>query len=67
MTTYMVCDGDGTAITDGLQEHEAHRVAQRIANDRDESVWLSMSDSDGAEEIKPEKDWRIVDRLATED
>ena len=54
-TTYMVCDGDGNALTDGLQEHEALRVAQRIANSRGESVWLSDRESDGmGEEIEPE-------------
>lgn len=55
MTTYTVCDENGNALTDGLQEHEATRVAQRMANSRGESVWLSESDSDGAgDEIEPE-------------
>lgn len=57
--TYMVCDADGYALTDGLQDpaicDEAHRVAQSIANRRLESVWLSPSDSDDmGEEIEPD-------------
>ena len=55
--TYMVCDGNGNQITDGLQQHEAHRVAKRIANSRGESVWLSENTSpDMGEEIAPEQD-----------
>lgn len=55
MSTYMVCNAEGYAETDGLQEHEARMVAQRIANDKGESVWLSQSDSDEmGEEIVPE-------------
>jgi hypothetical protein len=53
--TYMVCDGNGNQITDGLQEHEARQVAQCIANSRGESVWLSASDSsEMGEEFEPE-------------
>ena len=56
MTTYMVCDGNGNALTDGLQDHEAAQVAQRMANSRSESVWLSESDSDGmGKEFRPTK------------
>jgi hypothetical protein len=54
--TYMVCDetGGGHTLRDGLQEHEARHIAQRIANRRAESVWLSESDSeDMGEEIEP--------------
>jgi hypothetical protein len=52
--TYMVCDEDGYALTDGLQEHDAREVAQRMANERGESVWLSRSGSDGmGDEIVP--------------
>lgn len=54
MTTYTVCDGHGNACTDGLQEHEAARIAQSIANRRGESVWLSESGSDDlGEEVEP--------------
>ena len=59
--TYMVCDGDGYALTDGLQEHEAERVAQSMANDRLESVWLSESDSeDEGEEFAPDERNSVV-------
>jgi hypothetical protein len=55
MTTYMICDGDGNALTDGVQEHEADRIAQNIANRRGQSVWLSPSDSDDiGTEFEPE-------------
>lgn len=53
MTTSMVCDGNGFAITEGLQEHEARSVAQSIANRRGESVWLVTDDSE--EEIESEQ------------
>ena len=54
MTTYMVCDGHGNALTDGLQEYEAESVAQLIANTLWESVWLSASDSEDMDEFEPE-------------
>ena len=38
--TYGVDDGDGNAITDGLQAHDAEQVAQKIADERGESVYL---------------------------
>jgi len=55
MTIYMVCDDNGNALTNGLQEHEAHRIAQAIADRRGESVWLSANDDpdDSGEEITP--------------
>jgi hypothetical protein len=69
MKTYMVCDGDGYALTDGLQEHEATRVAQSIANHRLESVWLSENDSESmGEEIEPDTSDPIIEaRLALAD
>jgi hypothetical protein len=55
MTTYMICDDNGDAITSGLQEHEAARIAQRIANRRSETVFLSTENSDDeSEEFSPE-------------
>lgn len=55
MTTYMICDEDGFALTDGAQESEARSMAQRLANEREESVWLSESASEGAgEEFPPQ-------------
>jgi hypothetical protein len=54
MATYMVCDADGYALTDGLQEHEARAVAQRMADSRGERVWLSAHGEDGeGEEFEP--------------
>ena len=65
MTTYMVCDEDGYALTDGLQGpeicDEARKVAQSIANQRLESVWLSPSDSSElGEEFEPDEDDAVV-------
>lgn len=54
MSMYMICDGDGYALTDGVQEHEAARVAQRIANRLGRSVWLSAEGSDESQEVEPE-------------
>ena len=47
MATYMICDQDGYALTDGLQSHEVRQVAQEMANEREEPVWFSQSDADG--------------------
>jgi hypothetical protein len=65
MGTYMICDSDGYAMADGLQEREAREIAQGIATRRGESVWLvpSGSDEDG-EEIKPEEDQRVITNIA---
>ena len=51
--TYTVCDGHGTALTTGLEAHEAERVAQRMATERRESVWMSGPDIEGDREITP--------------
>jgi len=56
---YMVCNEDGYALTDGLQEHEARRVAQEMADWRGKSVWLSAHGSDVddlGEEFSPNGD-----------
>jgi hypothetical protein len=64
MATYMVSDGDGNALTDGLQQHEAKRVAHSIANRRCESVWLSKSgSSDTGTEIEPDDLDEIEEKL----
>jgi hypothetical protein len=67
MTTYMIVSGDGNEITDGLQSpevsDEARQIAQRIANDRRESVWLCRSDgveSDDDEEFEPQSSKEIL-------
>lgn len=46
MTTYSIDDGHGTRLTTGLQPHEAHRVAQRMADDRHETIYLYAGDED---------------------
>ncbi|WP_158859729.1 hypothetical protein [Rhodoplanes serenus] len=53
MTTYMITDSQGQAITAGLQSDEAHRVAQQIADERGASVWLSPETEGEAIEIEP--------------
>lgn len=53
-TIYMVCDGDGTMICDGLQEHNARKIAQEWANDLHQSVWLSAHGSEDREEFAPD-------------
>lgn len=45
---YSIDDAHGQRITAGLQEHVARQVAQRIANERGETVYL-YQDGDGAE------------------
>lgn len=56
MTTYSIDDGHGNRITAGLSERLAPAVAQRLANERGESVWLyDATDRGGeAEEVTPE-------------
>lgn len=43
MTTYSINDGHDNQITTGLQEHEWERVAQEIADERGETVYVSPS------------------------
>lgn len=55
MTTYAIDDAHSQLITTGLAEHDARKVAQRIADRRGESVWL-YEETVGAceaEEIAP--------------
>jgi hypothetical protein len=59
MMFYVICDEDGHAITDDVQEHEVRQMAQRLANQRGKSVWIYPSDDDGrtalGEEVQPEE------------
>jgi hypothetical protein len=59
MIFYVICDEDGHAITDEVQEHEVRQMAQRLANQRSKSVWIYPSDDDGrtalGEEVEPEE------------
>ena len=50
---YNIDDGFGNQITVGLQPHQARRVAERIANERGESVFLYKAGEDESEEIAP--------------
>lgn len=51
---YAIDDGNGDQITTGLRACEAQRVAQRIADERGDSVWLYEVGSDApADEIAP--------------
>jgi len=50
---YNIDDGLGNQITVGLQPHQARRVAERIANERGESVFLYKAGEDESEEIDP--------------
>lgn len=56
MTLYIVTDGEGHKLTDGLQEHEARRTAQSIADRLGASVYLSDRDDpeDDGEEVRPD-------------
>ncbi len=48
MANYGLDTGTGDAVTTGLQEHEARRVAQRIANERGETLYLyALAEGDG--------------------
>jgi len=60
MTTYAVDDGEGNQLTAGLRGADyARNVAQRMANERGESVYLYESGEDEATaepvEIAPER------------
>lgn len=54
-TNYSIDDGNSNRITSGLQGYDAaRRAAQRMANNRGESVWLYEDGSEsGPEEIAP--------------
>ncbi len=39
-TYWNLDDGNGNSLFEGMNEVEARRAAQRIANERGESVWL---------------------------
>ena len=60
MMCYVICDEDGHALTDDVQEHEVSQMAQRLANQRGKSVWIYPSDDAGrtalGEEVEPEED-----------
>lgn len=54
--TYAVDDGNGNQLTTGLDANTARRTAQRMADERNESVYLYAIPSDAdadSEEITP--------------
>jgi hypothetical protein len=54
---YMVCDRDGAALIDLVEEVIARGTAQALANRKGESVWLCASGSrEEREEFKPEEE-----------
>jgi len=57
-TNYGIDDGDGNQITIGLPEHTARATAQRMANERGETLYLYAvgAGEEGAESeaIEPE-------------
>jgi hypothetical protein len=60
MSNYAIDDGEGNRLTAGLQEHNAQSVAQRMADERGESVYLYETGEDEADaepvEIQPRYD-----------
>ena len=52
-TTYSIDDGHGNQITTGLAAHLARRTAQRIADKRDEAVYLSGEEGEEDVQILP--------------
>jgi hypothetical protein len=52
-TTYSIDDGHGNQITTGLVDHLAHRIAQRMADERNEVLYLHSSEDDENDEPEP--------------
>lgn len=66
MTTYAVMDGHGNECTTGLQEQNAHRVAQSIADAHGKSVYLYEVGSDeGAQRVDPQNTDEICQHCGT--
>ena len=51
MTTYAIDDQHGNLLTTGLQEHDARRTAQRMADSRRATVYLYALDPETAEDV----------------
>ena len=54
MTTYMIETGMGDMLCQGLQEHEAMKIARQKANERGEAVYLWDSEGEGPTEVMPQ-------------
>lgn len=44
---YMICDGEGTSLADGLTGAAVWRSAQRLANELGKPVYVSDDDENG--------------------
>ena len=51
MTTYMICDGHGNQLCDGLDEYNVWSAARAHAARLGESVWVYGPDDDDAAEV----------------
>jgi hypothetical protein len=52
MAYYNIDSGDGNELAAGLSLSDVERVAQRIANERGESVWYYQGGTDGEDEVE---------------
>ena len=53
---YAIDTGDGNCLTSGLQGYaQARKVAQRMADERSESVWLYQTPAEEGEESEEVK------------
>jgi hypothetical protein len=52
-TTYTIEDGNGVALTQGLTEDRVWTVAQELADEQGESVYVWAPGADAAKEIAP--------------
>lgn len=50
-TNYGIDDSNGDSLTQGLPEHMARATAQRMANDRGETVYLYPMGVEGAKSV----------------
>jgi hypothetical protein len=66
MTTYAIDDMHGNQLTTGLDERTARDTAERMANDRDEAVYLYEDRplTDDEDELPSEKILPEQDRIA---
>jgi hypothetical protein len=56
MSYYNIDSGDGNELAAGMNEIEARRAAQRLANERGESVYLyEVGNGDGESEVESEE------------
>lgn len=56
MAYYMICDGHGNELANGIPEETIWKIAQCQANERGESVWVSEAGDDDSTEVAPNAD-----------